>query len=48
MKENNTLAWVIAALGIGIELFIATLDLWFPSIPHLVYQAGDGFKVIQK
>lgn len=39
-------AWIIVFIGVGVEVFIATLDYWF-DLPHLIYEVGSGFRVDQ-
>jgi hypothetical protein len=46
--KEDSLAWCIAIAGVSLEVFIATLDFWFPHIPHLMYEVGSGFRVVKK
>lgn len=39
--NKNVIAWTIAIVGIGAEIFIATLDVWF-DMPHIILNIGGG------
>lgn len=37
---KQVIAVAVAVIGIALEVFIATLDVWFPDIPHIKIRIG--------
>lgn len=38
--NKNAIALAVAVIGIALEVFLASLDFWFPDIPHLKINIG--------